>query len=494
MRKSATLASVQYIPDSRIERELTKLVQLTVPYNLRKHFPYADLGNRRMELLLYTLFRRGLASGWFKKEYDEVYLTTTVPGLGRMLLLQYRGAVKGAVLLKAQAEPMSVPELARSILGFLLQSIAGQVLSFKPEGFQILLVVPGNVLEETQQLVVDINRLILTEPMLPFWIQELLDTQPGLQEVSFDSAEGQLYEYLQKVDLELILAGHLDQRLAEQPDIKSLFFGVEMVSTEQNLRKILGEFRLANIRTEELDKWTNQMSKSDEDRRLSFGLLRFFGYPRDFLQALSKDPKLREVLVKGAEFKAELDYAVLDFLHGKTILISQVLLAEAPGQSGDPARQAIVPYLFSKIAIKYIKNNNSSVLREIASSGARPDFYEDASLDLIKSDLLNEAEALAEDENKLPAAGNPRELLRLEQLRKAALERPDIEDLARQFDEDWAQLQPVVKSIEKKLIELLPKEPLVLLEDFASLDQESRLDQLFSQFRARFKGEDRQNT
>ena len=246
-----------------------------------------------MELLLYTLFRRGLASGWFKKEYDEVYLTTTVPGLGRMLLLQYRGAVKGAVLLKAQAEPMSVPELARSILGFLLQSIAGQVLSFKPEGFQILLVVPGNVLEETQQLVVDINRLILTEPMLPFWIQELLDTQPGLQEVSFDSAEGQLYEYLQKVDLELILAGHLDQLLAEQPDIKSLFFGVEMVSTEQNLRKILGEFRLANIRTEELDKWTNQMSKSDEDRRLSFGLLRFFGYPRDFLQALSKDPKLR---------------------------------------------------------------------------------------------------------------------------------------------------------------------------------------------------------
>ena len=135
MRKSATLASVQYIPDSRIERELTKLVQLTVPYNLRKHFPYADLGNRRMELLLYTLFRRGLASGWFKKEYDEVYLTTTVPGTGRMLLLQYRGAIKGAVLLKAQAEPMSVPELARSILGFLLQSIAGQVLSFKPEGF-----------------------------------------------------------------------------------------------------------------------------------------------------------------------------------------------------------------------------------------------------------------------------------------------------------------------------------------------------------------------
>jgi hypothetical protein len=205
------------------------------------------------------------------------------------------------------------------------------------------------------------------------------------------------------------------------------------------------------------------------------------------LRKLVQDPALREIMIKGAEFKAELDYAVLDFLHHKSLLLAKVLLAAAPVSPHAPARFAVVPYVFSRMVIKYLKNANSAVLREIARSGARRDFFEEANLDLIRAELLALALDLAGEGEDEPLAAEGPERVRLASLRQAALECPDPEELARRFADDWEALQPSIRTMEKKLLAFLPRDPLLLLDDFGSLNESNgRVNGLLDRIRRRF--------
>ncbi|MBI1193093.1 MAG: hypothetical protein GC205_07960 [Bacteroidetes bacterium] len=488
---------MNYLPESRIERELNKLLPVTVPYNLRRHFPFKELGQRRLELLLFALFRRGLESGAFKKEFDHLNISHPVEGLGRIGLLQYRKQAAGAVLCMQQETPLNPGDLMRHLLLFTEFSAQHSLFKATPAP-RIFLVVPGGVDAAVQALTQDWpagldNRERPSVSAMEDGVAKGAEDPGGTEKGKSQPATPLVLtaldrDRLRALDIEWLLPVDLDPMLVAEPDIKSLFFAVEMVAPEQSLRRILGEFRVEELGAPDMAALLAKISANAGPSMNAVGLIRFFGYPREFLRQLVKDKALREIMIKGAEFKAELDYAVLDFLHRKCQMIGKVLLAAAPVSPNSPAMQAVVPYVFSRMVIKYLKNTNSKVLQEIARSGARRDFYEDANLDLIRADLLALAVDLAEQESDAFLAEDLQERARLEALRQAALEQPDPVVLARQFAEDWEALQPSVRSMEKKLLSFLPRDPVLLLDDFGSLnDDKGKASRLLEGFKKRFQ-------
>jgi hypothetical protein len=479
---------IALIPESRIDRELDKLLQVPVPYNLRRYFPYAELGSQRFVLLLYTLFRRGLDAGWYKGEFDALGMTASTAHLGRMLLLGQQGKWKGLVSVRQMPGALSEPDLAREIIAVVLTWISGRLPVAEAGPIRLFLALSGRLQPAAEQMAARFPQSLLAQEKLRDWALEVMESQDmGPFNQPADTLE-ELERRLLRCELELVLPAHMDQRLAEHPDIKSLFFGVEMVSSEQMLRTILGRGEWSEMPPDQRSDLARRVESADPERAFSLGLFRFLGYPREFIQHLLSESRLRETLLKGAELRAELGYAVLDFLHEKTVLVTQVLLSDAPGKASDPARQAVLPYVFSRIIIKYIITINSQVLLELARSGAQRHFYEQADLHLIKSDLLQQASWLASGELPLPVHGEARETRRMELLREAALECPDPQELSRRFDRDWEALQPVVRAAEKKMISLLPRDPLLVLEGFSALGSSGRLENMLQRLRSRFGG------
>jgi hypothetical protein len=482
------LPPIALIPENRIDRELDKLLQVPVPYNLRRYFPYTELGSQRFVLLLYTLFRRGLEAGWYKGEYDALAMTASTAHLGRMLLLGQHGKWKGLVCTRQMQGALSEPDLAREIIAVVLTWISGSLPVEKAEPVRLFLALSGRLQPAAEQLAAGFPQSLLQQERLRNWTGEVIESQGHGPFADPEQMYADLEHLLLRSELELILPAHMDQRLAEHPDIKSLFFGVEMVSSEQLLRTILGRFEWSEMPADQRGDLARRVEGADPERSFSLGLFRFLGYPREFIQHLLSESRLRETLLKGAELRAELGYAVLDFLHEKTLLVTQILLSDAAGKPSDPARQAVLPYVFSRIIIKYIITINSQVLLELARSGAQRHFYEQADLNLIKSDLLQQASWLASGDLPLPVHGDVRELRRMELLKEAALECPDPQELSRRFDQDWEALQPVVRAAEKKMISLLPRDPLLVLEGFSALGSSGRLESMLQRLRARFGG------
>ena len=260
-----------------------------------------------------------------------------------------------------------------------------------------------------------------------------------------------------------------------------------MVTTEQVLKKIVNEFHLKALDDGEARHLLDRLESVPEENRMGVGLLNFFGYHRDFLRSLSDSDKLRSILVKGAEFKAEVDYAVVEFLQEKAAFYSSVLLADAP-DVGELARLAVPSYIFSRFAIKYVKNTGSEVLEEVLRSGRELPFYEGADVGRIKADLLEEVRRLddhpADDIHVLDA----RSLHRRERLRAARDAFRTEEALAQRFDEDWEALRPVRMAIEKRMLGILPHSPTIVIEDMGALDDDSRFGKLLARVRSRFQG------
>ncbi len=463
------------------------MLQIPVAYNTVRNLPYGELGQRRLELLLYVLFQRGLENSWFPGEFDKVMLATAPSGVGRLVLLEYKKQLRGAVLVRPRPGPLHTPEMARELLRFLLFQLAGHGPEFNARDFQLFLAAPGGVNEGAASFAADFSQHMAKEARLPYWVSELIDSHARLEGLSPEGALAQLEELLPLLHLELILPAHIDRRLAETPDLKSIFFGVEMVTSEQVLRQIVSGFSLKALEDGEAQQLVERLEKWPAESRMGLGLINFFGYPREFLQSIASSDKLRSILIKGAEFKTEIDYAVVAFLHEKAVFYSNVLLGDAPEDVGDLARLAVVPYVFSRFVIKYVKDADSKALQELLQSGQRVDFYDNADLEAILADLLDQVED-ADAAAPPPANASPRQLKRLEAALRAQKANSTREARAQRFQEDWALLKPVLAAIDKRMLQVLPRHPVIVLDDLSSSEPRAGLAPWIKRFRSRLSG------
>lgn len=477
---------MQYIPASRIDRELAKLTQIPVPYNLRE-YPYPELGRRKLELMIHILLRRGIDVGWYHKEFNRVEMASGLTSSGRINVLFYKEQIAGVALIAHRSGPCSAPVLAREVIRFLLLCIGGLGISFERSNFRIFFVAPEGVQDKALVLAEDFNSLILKESRLAYWVQEVLEYNAQLAHLSYTQIQEELEDVLGKIDVELVLPEHLDFRLNDQPDIKSAFFGVEMVTSEQVLKKIVSEFNVKALDEQEASGLLERLEKVPEENRMGVGLINFFGYHREFLQSISHSEKLREIMIKGAEFKTEIDFAVVDFLHDKATLYTQVLLGDAP-QVGDLAKLALMPWVYSRFVIKYVKNANSEILTEIVRSGKRKDFYQGADIDQIKADLLSEVRELDEDQVADIYHMDAKAIRRREMLLSAKKAYRSEEALSEKFSEDWEDLKQVRSALEKKMLLILPKSPTIVIEDLGALQNDSRFARILQRFRNRISG------
>lgn len=475
------------IPESRIERELAKMLQVPVAYNTVRDLPYGELGQRRLELLLYVLFQRGLENSWFPGEFDRVEMATAPSGIGRLIVLGYKKRIRGAVLVRPRPSALHVPEMARELLRFLLFNLAGHGPDFDPRDFQLFFAAPGGVQDQAAEFAADFSQRLSKEARLSYWVSELIESHVRLEGLSPQGAMEQLDELLPLINLELILPAHIDRRLGETPDLKSIFFGVEMVTSEQVLRQIVAGFQLKALEDQEAHHLVERLEKWPAESRMGLGLINFFGYPREFLQSIAGSDKLRSILIKGAEFKTEIDYAVVAFLHEKAVFYSNILLGDAPEEVGDLARLAVVPYTFSRFVIKYVKDADSKALRELLQSGQRVDFYDGADLDAILEDLLDQVDR-AEALEAPPANSTPRQIKRLEAMLRAKSTNSTREARIQRFSEDWTLLKPVLASIDKRMLQVLPRHPVIVLDDLSSSDLKAGLGPWLRKLRDRITG------
>ena len=174
------------------------------------------------------------------------------------------------------------------------------------------------------------------------------------------------------------------------------------------------------------------------------------------------------------------------FLHEKAVFYSNVLLGDAPEAVGDLARLAVVPYTFSRFVIKYVKDADSKALEELLQSGQRVDFYEGADLLAIREDLLDKVER-AEALEAPPSNMTPRQVKRLEALLRAKATHRSREARAQRFDEDWILLKPVLASIDKRMLQILPRHPIIVLDDLSSSDAKAGLGPWLRKLRDRIK-------
>ena len=137
-------------------------------------YPIEKLSSRQFEILMYFIYKEEIGNGIHNGKYDSVYLMKGTAERGRDSILTFEGKNTGLVQCKLYSNAISKPEFTREIIKFCLHAIQDETLITDAKNFTYNFAALKGLSEPALNLYLNFNALIMEEPELERWVNEVI--------------------------------------------------------------------------------------------------------------------------------------------------------------------------------------------------------------------------------------------------------------------------------------------------------------------------------
>lgn len=228
------MALVNYENPDLNDLEKEPIIPLALAGN---SFPYRDLGHRRFEELLYSIYKIKInEQGAF---YDNISLMSGVRDQGRDCSFSKNGINNALVQCKKYASPITKQQFAEEITKYVLYSLIDEKLLPDPENFCYYIAVSSGLSLECSNFIDDFNRLAPVDDNLHKWIAKNIKN-PTLAALQIQNINPQVRKIFSVIKIRKIIPQDLDIILLgpEYSNLIPLFFSVRTVVDDSELKKL----------------------------------------------------------------------------------------------------------------------------------------------------------------------------------------------------------------------------------------------------------------
>ncbi|MDR6845678.1 ATP-binding protein [Flavobacterium granuli] len=232
-----------------------------------KSFPYNDLGDRRFEELLYSIYRPKLNSTDFS--FDNISLMSGVRDKGRDCSLTKDGINTGLIQCKKYASPLKKHQFAEEITKYILYSLIEKELLPDADNFCYYIAVSSGFSLECSNFIDDFNRLAPIDTDLHKWVAKNIKN-PTIASLGIQNVNPLVSEIFSRIKVQKIIPQDLDIMLSQPQDVSliSLFFNVLTVVDNAELIKL--QKQLSTVLDPELDleRIKNELQKGSSSLKI----------------------------------------------------------------------------------------------------------------------------------------------------------------------------------------------------------------------------------
>lgn len=466
---------IEYLTHQEIQIELdSSQYQDKIPAYANRKYPIEYLNSREFEMLLYFLYQKEINSGQFRDKYDSILLMKGTAERGRDIILQKDGKNTAIIQCKRYVDLINKPQLIREILKFVLHYLQDQSLIYDPTFFTYYFVALKGFNDPTLELIQDFNNNILKEDKLKNYTERVLEDNESISFKTFEEIEKPLKDILSKIKIVPINGIDIDIKLKTSKEIISVFFEVEKVASQEMLDEIFKKY-VGFKNDEDLDRLRKRLQDLPKEYRMSLGLFSIFGYDENFYRIIAHD---KDLIVQIADLKSNFNSKFIAYLMDTIQKYHLIFISGLPDISPF-TKQAIVPYLFNKYALKF----QEAEIGEIFSSAIREKseeqlIYKLRTLEDIKQHFLETGQKVLN--NDFSTFVGDGELLKLkkELAYWTHKEFSSVQEMSERFDQDLQQLKPILEHIEILIKKIMPQNPTIIIENPNILDSEEAIDRL----------------
>lgn len=246
-----------------------------------KSFPYNDLGDRRFEELLYSIYKPKLNSTDFP--FDNISLMSGVRDKGRDCSLTKDGINIGLIQCKKYAAPLKKHQFAEEITKYVLYSLIDKELLPDAGNFCYYIAVSSGISLECNNFIDDFNRLAPIAADLDKWIGKNIKN-PTIANLEIQNVHPMVSEIFSKIKVKKIIPQDLDMMLSQLQGVSliPLFFNVLTVVDNSELIKL--KEKLSTILNPELDLKRIQSELQQGSSSLKFEKNEFDDIPDSHLE------------------------------------------------------------------------------------------------------------------------------------------------------------------------------------------------------------------
>jgi len=456
----------QYYSDSEIDLEATRAnEQEKLPAFSGRKYPIEYLDSREFERLIYFLFKDEISKGKHGGVYDTVMLMKGTAERGRDSVLQYMGKNVGVIQCKRYAGLVTLPEMCREVLKFVLNAIQDPNLISDQDNFTYHFIALHGLNEKASTYLSAFNENIVKDEKLGTWSQEVLDEYKHLTFTDYESISAQLKAILSKIKIKLVIGADIDQQLKNAKNVVPIFFEVEKVASEEMLRKVFKE--MAGFQSDaELEKIRLRLQDIPEEKRLLMGLFSIYGYDRGFYQRLAEN---KEIMILLAGIQMDISK---NFIHYLQDTINRKVLLFVTGMTNvSPfSKQVVVPFLFNKYAKKYHLLISGSFFAKLGKQDGIVDKLQ--TIEEIKAHLIKVGGAYLKGDYSSFYGDEELLELKISMCKFIHAGFKSTDEMSRCFDNDMVELQPVIDLIDKQIEAIMPLNPTIIIGDTASIKTE----------------------
>ena len=228
----------------------SEILELKKPNKYKKgNFNYHDLGSRGLECLLYLIFKHNVDDGKYSGEYDRVQLMQRVGEKGRDVLLTFQGKHQGVIQCKNYDTTLDKPKIIKEIVKYVLYYYKERHLINNLSQFTYYIVAPRGFSGSGIELLTDFKQAS-KEKYLQKWTEVVIKKYVSIQDLIYSEIKDFLIDTLEKLNVKEIIKIDLDLALEKHEKIKSLFFKLDVVITEEPFKKILDSREFEKIDTQ----------------------------------------------------------------------------------------------------------------------------------------------------------------------------------------------------------------------------------------------------
>jgi hypothetical protein len=327
----------QFLSEQEVDAEFRAVTAVEDFQSGPHRFPYLRLSSTGFELLLYALHKQALQAA-IPPDYDSVRVLNEGSDRARDLVLYAKSAPVGTVQCKRYQSGISVPEVLREIIRFILFARLDPALLPKPDGFLYKLVLARDPAETVADLFAEPPRVIkVYAPNLSSYIAEVIEKFASFKGINVADVLPAVESTLGLFRYELVRPVDLDALVDAAPGVQQRFFASRLVvdsslvesglaaqsaKIDEILRRTPEPISDADIRTLQ-----DRILEIPESHRFSAGFAKFFGYPQ---QIIDTPEKLKAFLPRVAQFKADLDAFFVDWLNTEGARMAEDICKSAP--------------------------------------------------------------------------------------------------------------------------------------------------------------------
>lgn len=457
----------------KIELELLEDQQKPTAYSGRK-YPLEYLDSREFEILLYFIFKKDIDSGQFADKFDAAQLMKGTSERGRDIILQKQKKNIGVVQCKRYMELVSKPELIREIIKFILHYLQDKTLINDTSDFTYYFVALKGFTEPTLELLQNFNTLVLEESNLKIWTEVVIKDNELIKFKNFEEVESDLKDILSKIKIEPINGVDIIIKLKNSKEIVSVFFEIEKVASEQMLDEMFKKY-VGFTNDEDLERLRQRLQDLPKENRMSLGFFSVFGYDENFYKLIAHD---RDLIFQIADLKSNFNQKFIAYLKATIDKYNLIFISGLPNISPF-TKQAIVPYLFNKYALRFQEVELGKVFSTIIKERSADAFIHKVSkMDDIKKHLLDTGEMVLKDD--FSSFVGDGELLELKKELSHFIHKEfkSVEEMSERFDKDMEILNPIISKIEDHIIKIMPQNPTIIIENPNILDSQEAIEKL----------------